>query len=116
MTPNVDDPHSQSRVSSLVLDHPPSRSKDATAWQLLRHSPAARSLVSFPSRLFLGLALFYLLLTVLSIGVSHHLTFGVFDLAAWGSSHPRLARIALVGSFCVLVFLTLRSLSGIFVA
>jgi hypothetical protein len=33
-----------------------------------------------------------------------------------GASRPRLARILLVGSFLLLAFLTLRSLSGSFIS
>ncbi len=43
-------------------------------------------LKSFPSRLFLFMMLFYLLLTGIHIVLSHHLTFGVFNLVGWGQA------------------------------
>ncbi len=43
-------------------------------------------LKNFPSLLFLFMMVFYLFLTCVHIIVSHQLTFGVFNLAGWGSA------------------------------
>jgi hypothetical protein len=50
------------------------------------HYMDALWLKSFPSLIFLFMMVFYLLLTIVHIMVSHHLTFGIFNVAGWGQA------------------------------